>query len=259
MYIVAVLNLKGGVGKTTTAINMAVWLARHYKKRVLLCDNDPQGNLSRHFECYDYDLPSMENIIGLDDEPVQKVIQNTSQIGVDIIPANMNLESASAELMLNQTIEQNTRLKEALDNVKDEYDFCIIDCPPGIGINVLNALCAACEVIVPVKVDKYALDGMEELMDMAEEIRTFNPLLKQVRCLVTMYRKEPMIEAGCKGLEKSSYETFCTKIRYSEKVTAASFWENDIFSYSYRSSAAVDYRRFVREFVEGLEGVECHG
>ena len=257
MKTIAVINLKGGVGKTMTTLSLASEFNKRYGKKVLVCDNDPQANATKFFECHDYDQPGMDEIMKGDirmHDQMDDIIYYTAYNGIDLIPSNLNLEDANAELMTNAVEEQNTRLKNALQLVQDDYDICIIDCPPGIGINVINALCAADDVIVPLKIDKNALDGMEELMEIIEEIRGFNPALQAVRCLVTMYCHDPMIDAGCEVLKRSNYDCFDIKIRYSPKVVGATFWRAFISDYSSNCAAAVDYRRLAKEVMGG----ECN-
>ena len=175
MRTAAIVNLKGGVGKSTTAINLALIMATVYKYRVLLVDNDIQANVSKFFGVHSYDYKSMENVLRDTDTMAEDVIRSSGRVGLDIIPANMNMDAAAVDLMLDQEANQIVRLKDVLDQVEDQYDYCFIDCPPGVGINVLNALAAAEDVIIPIKVDKDALDGMEELTEVIEEIRPYNP------------------------------------------------------------------------------------
>lgn len=255
MRKIAVINLKGGVGKTMTTLSMAYELSHRYKKRVLVCDLDPQANATKFFNVHDYDAMSMEHVFEEKDISLKECITCTGYSPfVDIVPSNLNLEDAVTNLMLDKTQEQNTKLRNALLSLEAKYDFCIMDCPPGIGLNVINALCAADDVIVPIKVDKHALDGMEELMDIVDEIKAFNPDMDKIRCLITMYRNEPMIVGGCEVIRRSRYDHFDTYIRYSPKVTESTFSSKFIAEYSCNSGAAVDYRRMVCEYMKSLGG-----
>lgn len=256
MRTIAMLNLKGGVGKTTTAINMGMILKDIYSKKVLIVDNDIQGNASKFFGVHNYDLPSMEDVIRKDEVRIGDIIRKTNKNGLDILPSNMNLESAAVDLMLDQDVEQNTKLNNALNQVEDKYDYCIIDCPPGVGINVINALQAADDVIIPIKIDKHALDGMQDLIDVIIEIsENYNNELKLIACLVTMFRKNDVNISGKKILTESQYDTFETHIRYSEKVNEQTFMERvSIVEYSPRSAGAQDYKKFVKEYLEYAGG-----
>ena len=200
MRTAAVVNLKGGVGKSTTAINLALIMATVYKYRVLLVDNDIQANVSKFFGVHSYDYKSMENVLRDTDTMAEDVIRSSGRVGLDIIPANMNMDAAAVDLMLDQEANQIVRLKDVLDQVEEQYDYCLIDCPPGVGINVLNALAAADDVIIPIKADKNALDGMEELTEVIEEIRPYNPGLSLVKCLVTMFTNDISVVKGEEAL-----------------------------------------------------------
>lgn len=252
MRTIAVLNLKGGVGKTTTAINMAMILNSIHNKKVLIVDNDMQANTSKFFNVCDYERKSMEDVLRDESVNVREIIRYTDIDGIHVLPANMNLDAAAVDLLLDRETEQNTKLRKALDQVKHTYDFCIIDCPPGIGINVINALTVADDIIVPVKIDKHALDGMQDLEDIIVEVKAnYNSDLKLMACLVTMFKKNPVNESGEKILKESEYATFDTHIRYSEKINELTFHEGtSILELSPRSAAARDYKKFVNEYLE---------
>lgn len=264
MRIISLLNLKGGVGKTTTVVNMAVILTKLYHQRVLVVDNDVQANASKFFDRHDYNMPSIVDVYLYHTESAgtMEVVRQTKIAGLDIIPSNLNLSVAVDEMVKDSEREQNTRLRSALQQVEKDYDFCIIDNPPGIGMNVINALTCTHDVIVPVKIDKAAMDGMEELADIVGDIAEYNPLISSMRILVTMFYKEML--PGEIVLNRSPYDMFRQHIRYSKKVDVASFEKGSgLLMSSPRSAACVDYRRFVAEYVETLpeglrEGVVCH-
>lgn len=264
MRIISIINLKGGVGKTTTAINMAAILTYVHGRKVLLVDNDIQANATRFFERHSYDVDSMEDIYREIRVDVQNIIQPAGEPGtkLDIIPANMNMDAAIIDLMKDKDQEQTGKLRSALKQVENDYDFCIVDNPPGVGMNVINALACTNDIIIPVKVDKYGMDGMEELYAIAEEMRGFNHGLSSVRGLITMYYKDPQILAGEKVLRQSCYEFYKTNIRYSRKVDAGSFETGGkgLLASSPRSAACIDYKRFVIEYLNTLEGkgASCH-
>lgn len=265
MRILSLINLKGGCAKTTTAINMAMILDRLYGQRVLIVDNDIQANVTKFFELHDYDLPSMEDIYREESVSTRKIMRHSGVVGskVDILPSNLNMDAALRDLLLDENHEQTTKLKNALIQVRSDYDFCIIDNPPGIGMNVLNALTCTNDIIIPVKIDKNAMDGMQDLVEIADEMAEFNPDLESMACLVTMYCRD--MYAGDVVLRKSPYQIFETRIRYSRKVDQASFETkgSGLITYSPRSAACIDYKRFVREYLESLpdelrKGVICH-
>ena len=160
MKTISIINLKGGVAKTLTADNMAHVLAVFHKKRVLLVDNDKQGNTSKAFGVHSYDEKSLSDVLTARRMDVREVIKKTRFENIDVLPANMTLIRANMEVMMDTTRPQQTRLRAALDPVAGQYDFCIIDNAPDINISTINALVASDDVIIPIKIDKYAFDGL---------------------------------------------------------------------------------------------------
>lgn len=214
MRTAAVVNLKGGVGKSTTAINMALIMSQVHGKKVLLIDNDFQAAVTKFFEKHSYDALSMEEVLRNPILFAQDVIVPSGRWGLDIIPSNMNLVAAADDLITDKDGDQMGRIRHVLNQVEEDYDYCIIDCHPGVGIEVLNALAAAEDIIIPIKADKNALDGMEELDDIIQEIRPYNEKLESVRCLVTMYTKDIDVIKGEEALRNSKYDVFNTHIRH---------------------------------------------
>ena len=160
MKIISIINLKGGVAKTLTADNMAHVLAVFHNKRVLLVDNDKQGNTSKAFGVHSYDEKSLSDVLTARRLDVREVIKKTRFENIDVLPANMTLIRANMEVLMDTTRPQQTRLRAALDPVAGQYDFCIIDNAPDINISTINALVASDDVIIPIKIDKYAFDGL---------------------------------------------------------------------------------------------------
>ena len=159
--IIAFANQKGGVGKTTTAINLAAALSER-EKRVLLCDFDPQGNATSGFGVDPRSLEtSIYDLIVADQPDVKSAIVSTKW--VDLLGANVNL--AGAELDLIGMSDREYRLKNVLDQVKDDYDYVFIDCPPSLGLLTLNCLCAADSFLVPLQCEYYALEGLSQVME----------------------------------------------------------------------------------------------
>ena len=181
---IAVCNQKGGVGKTTTAINLAAALSER-GKRVLLCDFDPQGNATSGFGVDPRSLEtSVYDLIVSEDPDTKSGIVQTKW--VDIIGANVNL--AGAELDLIAMDHREARLKLVLDKVKDEYDYVFIDCPPSLGLLTLNCLCAADSFLVPLQCEYYALEGLSQLMTTVRMVKkTMNPKLSLEGVLLTMF------------------------------------------------------------------------
>ena len=162
MKTIAIINMKGGCAKTTTSVNMGYILAEDYDKKVLIIDNDKQGNLSKACGVWNDEAPSFANVL-TGEKTLTDVMQLGANGNIAVVPANMSLLTANLDVIKNEDIDQVTILSKELEKVKDIFDYCIIDCPPDINISVINALVAADEVIIPIKIDGYAFDGMKEL------------------------------------------------------------------------------------------------
>ncbi len=250
MHTIAVINMKGGCAKTTTAANMAYILADSYGKKVLAVDSDKQGNLSKACGVWGYETPGMAELL-LGSVHITEAIQETNHPSLDAVSANMRLLAANLAVIKDEGSKQTGILKGHLDQVGDAYDYCIIDCPPDIDISVINVLAAADEVIIPIKIDGYAFDGMGELTEQIENARAFNPGLKLRGCLVTMYYNRDVCRQGEEWLKDNGYPVFGTHIRRTEKADEATFTNLSLAQYSPRSAAAKDYRAFVAEYLEG--------
>lgn len=250
MKTIAIINLKGGVGKTTTAINMATLLAGRHGKRVLLLDNDPQGNASQFFDCYE----GGEDTCGTAEILRKEIPERRDSHGIEIINANISLLEADNALRASAE-RQDNRIKGYLQSIEGEFDYCIIDNPPALLMCTINALCAANEVIVPITLDNWALDGVETITAQIEELRALNDGLKIAGILLTNYRKTPENEVAEKWLRGNcKYRVFTTQIRRSDKATAATYYKEPLEKYSPRSAAAVTYRKFVNEYLQESRG-----
>jgi len=182
--IIAVANQKGGVGKTTTAVNLAAGLARA-PKRVLLIDLDPQGNATMGSGVDKRELSASITEVLLGEVPIEQAIVRTAE-DFDLLPGNIDLTAAEIRLMNEDGREQ--RLKRALGGIAGRYDFVLIDCPPALSLLTLNALTAADSVIVPMQCEYYALEGLSALLDTIEAIRgQLNPGLEIEGVLRTMF------------------------------------------------------------------------
>lgn len=160
--VIAVANQKGGVGKTTSAVNLSACLA-HLNNKVLLVDIDPQGNATSGVGINKADMDQCIYNVLVEDLEAEKVCVSTPVKNLDIIPATIQL--AGAEIELVPTISREVRLKKAIDSVKDNYDYVIIDCPPSLGLLTINSLTASDTVLIPVQCEYYALEGLSQLLN----------------------------------------------------------------------------------------------
>ena len=184
--VIAVANQKGGVGKTTTSINTAAALAK-MGLRVLLIDIDPQANATSGLGIDVRSLDSSVLDVLIDDAPLAECLCTTEIDGLQVAPSNLRL--ADAEMTMYSMLARETRLKNAVDAVVDQFDYVIIDCPPSLGLLTLNALCAAREVLIPIQCEYFALEGVGQLLENVLRIRRsgLNPILEVSSIVCVMY------------------------------------------------------------------------
>lgn len=183
--IYAVVNQKGGVGKTTTSVNLAACAAVAGEK-VLLVDTDPQGNATSGVGIVKSNLNACVYDVLINSEPIENVIIQTDTPNLDLVPARLDLAGADIELM--SMMSREMKLKQALSRVKDGYEMIVIDCPPSLGLLTINVLTAADYVILPIQCEYYALEGISQLLRTVDLIRQhLNPELEIAKVLLTMY------------------------------------------------------------------------
>jgi chromosome partitioning protein len=256
MKTISIINLKGGVGKTISAINIAHILAKIHGKRVLLIDNDKQGNTTKFFGLHSYEDLSLADVLTEKKlDILKKAIKATEYEGysgglLHVLPANMNLLHADRSILIDTSRPQQTRLRKALQHeVASYYDYAVIDCAPDFNMSVINALVASHDVLVPIKVDKFAFDGLKQLTEQIEDMQEFNPSLRLRGCFVTMKTPYSVNAQGVEWLGNSDYPLFKTAIRKTTKVDESTFSGTPLLEYSKNSTAALDYVKLVAEYL----------
>ena len=247
--IISLANQKGGVGKTTTTVNLGTILAKKGKK-VLLIDADPQGNatsglgVEKEVEYSTYDIL-------VNDAKIQDAIQDTIIKNLKVCPANMSLAGAEVELVSMMSREQ--RLKEKLDEVKDYFDYILIDCPPSLGLITLNAFTASNSVLIPVQCEYFALEGLGQLINTINLVKKhLNKEIKIEGALLTMYDirtnlSNQVVKEVKKYFENKVYKTVIPRnVRLSE----APSYGMPITEYDPRSKGAKSYTKFAKEFLK---------
>lgn len=245
--IIAVANQKGGVGKTTTAVNVAASLA-HLDARVLVVDADPQGNATTGFGIKKNELTACLFDALIDGKPLAELIERTAIAGLDIIPATMQL--AGAELELAQRPQREYQLRTLLENVAPWYDYVLIDCPPSLSLLTINALVAAHALIVPVQAEFYSLEGLAQVMDVIEHIRRgFNANLHLAGLLITMFdgRTRLALDVLAELQQNFPGKVFSTRIPRSIRLSEAPSFGMPILTFDPKSRGAAAYVELAEE------------
>lgn len=247
--VISIVNQKGGVGKTTTAVNLSAYLA-YYGRRVLLIDMDPQGNATSGFGIQHHHLNQgiYETLVG--QAPFSDIVRRTNIQGHMIAPATLDLAGANIELVNVENREY--RLREVVAMVQGMYDYVIIDCPPSLGLLTINALAAAHDVLIPVQTEYYALEGLSQLLNTIHLVREHvHPELGILGAVMTMYddRYRLTQEVFHELYRYFPNRIFRTVIPRSIALAEAPSYGKSIMEYKPRSRGAKAYQRLAREIM----------
>lgn len=238
--IIAVANQKGGVGKTTTTVNLSASLVAT-KRKVLVIDLDPQGNATMGSGVNKHELEKSVYDVLVHGATAAEVTIKTDPAGYDILPANGDLTAAEVELI--DVDGRERRLKTALDAVKDQYDYIVIDCPPSLNMLTVNAFIAADGIIIPMQCEYYALEGLTALMDTMERIKEINPGLQIDGLLRTMYdpRSSLTTDVSSQLINHFGDKVYGTVIPRNIRLAEAPSYGVPILHYEKNSRGAVAY------------------
>ena len=246
--IISIANQKGGVGKTTTAVNLSTILAKKGKK-VMLIDADPQGNASSGLGLEKDPENSLYDVL-INDIDIRETLQDTCIKNLKVCPSNMDLAGAEVELVSQMSREQ--RMKEKVDIIKEEYDYIIIDCPPSLGLITLNAFTASNSVLIPVQCEYYALEGLGQLLNTINLVKKhLNRELEIEGAVLTMYDMRTNLSNQVVKEVKRYFEdrVYKTVIPRNIKLSEAPSYGMPICMYDPKSAGAESYRSLAKELI----------
>ena len=253
--VISVANQKGGVGKTTTAVNLSALLAKKGKK-VLLIDTDPQGNATSgvgvdktvSFSVYD---------VLVDDVEIENTLQLTEMKNLEVCPSTINVAGAEVQLVSKENREY--KLKEKIEKIKNDYDYVIIDCPPSLGLVTLNAFTASDSVLIPIQCEYYALEGLGQLINTINLVKKrLNKELVIEGALLTMYDARTNLSNQVVKEVKNYFDdkVYKTVIPRNVKLSEAPSYGMPICMYDARSKGSRCYDKFAKEFIKKNEDLK---
>ncbi len=248
--VIAIVNQKGGVGKTTTSVNLAATIGS-YGYKTLLVDVDPQGNATSGLGVNKRDVSASTYDMIVGETSAEDILIKTPFKCLDLLPSDMNL--AGAELELVDMKNRDSRIKNALAPLKENYEFIVIDCPPSLGLLTVNVLCAADSVIVPIQCEYYALEGLSQLMNTIRQVkRLYNPLIDLEGVLLTMYDGRLNLTQQVVSEVKRFFpqKVYATVIPRNVRLSEAPSFGQPVLYYDKSSKGSVAYIDFTKEFLK---------
>ncbi|WP_395317762.1 ParA family protein [Fructilactobacillus frigidiflavus] len=246
-HVIALANQKGGVGKTTTAVNLGAGLASE-GKRVLIVDSDAQGNATSGVGISKQDIQQDVYDVLVNEEPIEHVIMHSAREGLDIVPATIQL--SGAEIELTPQMARETRLQNALKQIDDQYDFVLIDCPPSLGLITINAFTASDSILIPVQSEYYALEGLSQLLNTVHLVQKhFNPDLYIEGVLLTMYDARTNLGAQVNEEVRKFFKekVYTSIIPRNVRLSEAPSHGLPIIDYDPKSKGAKVYMKLTKE------------